>query len=127
MENNTTVRLTAHQIIDETVEFYSKNARSFDLSGRSCLYNGAKGEKCAFSRCCKNSIVSSLKEGAGCASFTNNSSLDHLLQPQYHGQSVRFWQDIQALHDGNWFWLNNCLIPEGINKVQELKLKYVDQ
>jgi hypothetical protein len=110
--------LTAHEIIDETVEYYQNNPRSQSEDGNSCLYNGPNGEKCAFSRCCTPD--SKFKEGRG-----SRLQLNAILLPQYEGQSKRFWDEIQNLHDTDNHWDGNTLSMYGQKEVLRMKNEYL--
>ncbi len=119
------MKLTAHQIIDETVTFYHNNPRSLNgerkVANESgdilCLYNGPNGEKCAYARCCTPD--SEFTEGKS-ASCQNKAKL----LPQYEGYSDSFWCGIQSLHDSDKFWDGNRLTEDGINQVEYLKSHY---
>jgi hypothetical protein len=119
------MKLTAHQIIDETVEYYQNNPRSLNREGKVfnetgdilCLYNGVNGEKCAYARCCTPD--SEFEEGRS-ASCQNKATL----LPQYEGHPQSFWIGIQTLHDTNCYWDGNRLTEEGIKKVEYLKSHY---
>ena len=108
--------LTAHEIIDETVEYYQNNPRSKD--DNRCLYNGPNGEKCAFSRCCTPD--SKFKEGRG-----SGLQVEVILLPQYEGQSKLFWNEIQNLHDTDNYWDGNTLTKLGEYEVLRMKNEYL--
>ena len=110
--------LTAHEIIDETIAFYQNNPRSKSEDGNCCLYNGPNGEKCAFSRCCTPD--SEFKEGRG-----SILQLNAILLPQYEGQSKRFWDEIQNLHDTDNYWDGNTLTKLGEYEVLRMKNEYL--
>jgi hypothetical protein len=121
---------TAHEIIDETVEYYSKNPRSLGKYGSkdsACLYLGPNGEKCAFSRCVMDSEVKGLhqSEGQSLNMFVRNDSLDHVLESEYRGHSKDFWISLQHLHDDKSHWNGNTLTVEGQNFVKRLKKHFV--
>ena len=118
------MKLTAHEIIDETVEYYQNNPSSIgkNIDGsNSCLYNGPNGEKCAFSRCCTDD--SRFIEGH-CASGLLNIGRSKLL-PQYEGHSESFWDDLQSLHDSDDNWDGNRLTEYGQNRVLRIKNIYL--
>lgn len=113
--------LTHHQIIDETVEYYSNNPRSVRVDG-FCLYLGPNGEKCAFSRCLTD-------EGVAMVHFHENTRVGHEylihLKSQYQGKSVKFWRDLQRLHDNQSHWDNKELTSIGKQYVEYLKNEYL--
>jgi hypothetical protein len=114
--------LTKHQIIDETVEFYSNNARSLNENGR-CFYNSINNTKCAFSRCCTND-----------SKFTEHQKADAqteaVLLPQYSHyplvEHIIFWNTLQNLHDNRVFWNNNTLTTQGKDYVILMKSTFKD-
>jgi hypothetical protein len=115
------MKLTKHQIIDETVKYYSNNPRSIG-SDSTCVYNGPNGEKCAFSRCCTDN--SEFKEGSGA-----NTQNKAVLLPQYAHYPIEkneyFWRRLQELHDVERYW-DKGLTPEGMDYVKILKEKFND-
>jgi len=121
MENK---RLTAIEIINETVAFYSAdtNRRSKSEIGR-CLYAGLNGNKCAYSRCWKEGVYDPIFEGKGVI-HTEMPSPDELVDEKYKGHSVDFWSDLQYLHDFNDNWNVNSLSEEGKLSVKRLLEKY---
>jgi|688.fasta_scaffold318869_2 hypothetical protein len=119
------MKLTAHQIIDETVAYYQEFPRSLNGERKVanetgdilCLYNGPNGEKCAYARCCTPDSEFEEGKSATCQPKAK-------LLPQYEGHSLSFWSGIQALHDTNCYWDGNRLTEEGIKKVEYLKSHY---
>jgi hypothetical protein len=116
-------KLTQHDIIDETVEFYSNNPRSIHPLTKKCLYNGYNGEKCAFSRCCTND--SKFIEASNALGQN-----DAVLLPKYAhfllNENIGFWSSIQSLHDNDTYWEENQLTDKGKNYVKDLKQQYND-
>lgn len=51
-------------------------------------------------------------------------TLDELLIPEVHGYSESFWEDVQVLHDGEYFWTDKGLSAVGEIKVRKLTEKY---
>lgn len=90
---------TPVEIIEETIEFYSRNPRSVDSDG-NCKYLGPNEIKCAFSRCCKDDVDFSPYEGENCA------SLHDFLKEEYSTPTPwAFWRDLQCLHDKKDNWI----------------------
>jgi hypothetical protein len=116
-------RLSAVEIINETVEFYSAdtNRRSTDDSGY-CFYAGEKGKKCAYSRCCK--------EGVYKLEYENNTvhnlpiAADELVEKRYKGHSNVFWAQLQSLHDSSRNWNKKGLSEDGKKCVDLLLERY---
>lgn len=135
---------TTHEIIDETIEWYSNNPRSkgFRDSGKeTCKYLGANGTHCAFSRCCDLSnhevvkilrkLDSETNEGA-LRDFESESAFSKhcdfffqdLLGADYRGHAIDFWASLQCLHDMDSCWPNERLSDEGFSYANYLKMLF---
>ena len=136
---------TKLEIIDETVAYYSTHKRATD--GRGCFYLyigdedvGAIETQCAVGRCftdkTKHSIRQALKLTNNMQSFThidgfnikdsrsNENNPEPFLKEEYKGHGVKFWRDLQKLHDNGNFWHNNGLTERGQNIVDRMKENY---
>lgn len=136
--------MTTHEIIDETIEWYSNNPRSkgFRNSGfETCRYFGAGDAHCAFSRCCdlSNPLVSGIlknldskADGGSLAEFMSESDFsehchfffEDLLGADYRGHSIDFWVGLQKLHDMDHCWINGKLSGDGLSYVARLKVQF---
>lgn len=119
--------MTAKQIVDETVSYYSEDTsrRSFvtDEEGRDkCIYRTKDGRMCAVGRCLTDEAAKEfgqvMEDASGLAALANpgeysESGLDPLLRPQYHGHSLEFWCELQRLHDWGRNWSDDGISPEG--------------
>jgi hypothetical protein len=117
-------RLSANQIIDETVAYYTEDVsrRTYNPDINNCLYLGANGTKCAYSRCWKEGVYSSSMEQKTPSSLDSDGyTPDYLVQEQYQGHSVKFWNDLQTLHDNPKYWTENNISILGKEFVKELK------
>lgn len=105
--------MTEEEILTETVLFYAEDPSRVARTDVGCMYLTADGRKCAVGRCMQDDLSSALFNVIGgvtdlqdtaCEILGNSSTLDDVLKPQYRGQSLKFWQNLQALHDnsGNW-------------------------
>jgi len=123
MEN----RLTAIEIINETVAFYSAdtNRRSKGVGG-DCLYAGLNGNKCAYSRCWKEGAYKPEYENCGVISSLLPKP-DDLLEERYKGHSMQLWIEIQRIHDKNLNWNANGLTEYGKIMVEQLKIQFNDK
>lgn len=124
---------TKIEIIDETVEFYSKNPRS--LNGKSCKYLSDSGANCALARCCTPEGIDKLHTEYETVSavgvFERELEKDRnpidLFKPEYKIDNPEFWSDIQCLHDCDSFWnIENKLTEEGLEYVTKIKQQYPD-
>lgn len=124
---------TAHQIIDETVEFYTHNPRSIvdsknphipHMLAKRCVYNGPNDTHCAFARLCIDPKVLSPLEGNSAGSVLLDLGSD-ILKPEYRGFTKPFYSDLQRLHDLDEFWNETGLTEEGEKYVEYLKETYV--
>jgi len=112
---------TKIEIINDTVEFYSKNPRS--IENGFCVYNSTNGRRCAVSRCCYEDSV-----------FVENWPIKfvpireqgHVVKflPEYQGHGISFWGEIQKIHDGPDFWNEMEFTASGIAYANALKTKY---
>lgn len=113
---------TKKEIIDETVEFYSKNPRAVTKEGK-CRYLTDDGIKCAVGRFFRSEIDGRIVWGP-CTSLIvtgmGKVSLDELLKSEYTGHEVKFWRDLQGLHDYALNWNENGLSPLGHASYQKL-------
>jgi hypothetical protein len=114
-------RLTAVEIINETVEFYSDtNRRSTDDRGY-CFYAGEKGKKCAYSRCWKKGVYRLEYENNP---VYNLPDPDELVDERYKCQHISFWAELQSLHDSSKNWNKKGLSEDGRKYVDLLLEKY---
>ena len=109
--------LTKIQIIDETVEYYSKNPRSITKTG--CKYRGDNGAKCAFARCCTDD--SDFSED-----LKSNVQENVVLLPNYAHipYNDQFWKELQLLHDTTQYWNDQQLTEKGKEYLHHLKAIY---
>ena len=104
------------QILDETVEYYRTNPRSFDENG-DCQYYTAAGCVCAIGRLAKNAEeMQKATEGATFKGF-----MFKFLEPEYQGIDYDFLFHLQLLHDDDKNWQ---LHENGQKLTQTGKLHY---
>lgn len=126
--------LTALEIIDETAEYYKADT---SLRGKSdsfaCTYYSVIDNHtimCAVGRCMTEEYRQLYKDKGmsidGIRPPLQNTfkGIDFALQPQYHGQTSQFWDDLQNFHDTDSNWDDNGLTIHGNFRLQELKEKY---
>lgn len=109
--------MTTLEIINETVEYYSKDTKR----RAPCLYfQESTGNMCAVGRCANNP-----KELNPFRFFSQlGLSDEEIFKPEYRGHSVEFWSDLQKLHDNNLNWDESGLSFLGKDQVETLKVKY---
>jgi hypothetical protein len=119
---------TKTEIINETVEFYSKNSRSVTVGECSviCLYIGNNGENCAFSRCCTEEGKQRLHKNYEGITLGQRSlsNYETFLKQEYCGHSQDFWVEIQKLHDVSSHWKDGKLSESGGRHVSYLLKRY---
>lgn len=124
--------LSKLDIIEETVAYYSSDVsrRSINISQWEdgservdCVYHGDNGQRCAFSRCCKEEIDLSTYEGTSAINVLERLGND-VLKEDYQISDMSFWRDLQMLHDRDCNWDDNGLTEKGNAYVEELKEKY---
>jgi len=116
------IKLTALEIIEETIEFYSADITRRSIKDNKCAYAGDRGTKCAYSRCWKEGVWKEEYEGSN--PFNNKMPRpDELVEERYKGHSAAFWFDLQRLHDDAMFWNQTGLTDAGKKYVEKLKAK----
>ena len=115
-------QFTTTQIINHVVNYYKTNPRSFNYRG-TCAYTGVNGEHCGFAILCEKPEL--ITEGSSISDILKSNIK---LKPEFDGQTIFFYQDIQALHDTNFYWeetyTGNKLTQTGIERVKFLKKFY---
>lgn len=116
--------MTKHEIIDETVAYYSEDPKRRAFNGSDCMYFiPESGNMCAVGRCLKNPSDLIGKTINADDLLEGN---DSLLKLEYQGHDARFWQDLQWLHDRKEFWCESGLTVAGKNEVIGMKSKWKD-
>ena len=127
-------KMTKHEIINETIEFYSADIsrRSTNpVSNLGCAYNFENGNHCAVGRVL---LPKYQKQGTKLLGNTavistlileqKVKSVDELLLPKYRGHDVRFWRKLQCLHDRGFYWQDGGLTDQGLDYANELLETY---
>ena len=117
-ETNVSSQKSMHEIIDETVEFYSNNPRSV-VAGR-CKYRGANGAMCAFARMITN--PQDLEEGLSCGNKGNWKVAK--FKPEYEGHNPEFYVRLQQFHDSDINWSSGGLSADGEYFVAQFKQQF---
>lgn len=113
--------MTKLEILEETLEYYSKNNRGLS-EDMNCVYINSEGDMCAVGRCLKNPIR--MIEGSIQINFSENEELDKYLKDIYKGHDLNFWQKLQNFHDNSNFWDGHELTARGLENFNKLKVKY---
>ena len=119
--------MTIHDIVRETVEFYSTHPRSKNMQNNMCCYQDPNGNRCAVGRCIDDDcigVVSDAESIHGEFAIEHferrvGAELEQCLQEKYRGHSPHFWKSLQLLHDGDHFWKDGKLHEEGKEFVYE--------
>lgn len=101
--------MTVAEIVDETVEYYMTHPRAIRDDGGCYYFDSDTRCMCAVGRCLmnpeltegNNALAADLPGDLGCR------NLDDLLKPPYRGQTEKFWEDLQELHDEGAHWVPN--------------------
>ena len=115
-------RLTTHQIIDETVEYYKNNPRAKQRTW--CEYLTDDGKMCAVGRCLTPKSLEIVHKEYEGKSISDIPSFK--LKSRYEGHSVTFWFCLQSFHDCDHCWDGNKLTEDGERRVKVLKEKFVN-
>jgi len=124
--------MTKEEIIDETVAYYSEDVNRRSKYMGTCAYNsyyGLENRHCAIGRCMQQHYKdqgTSLHNNYECdidcfLSDLGLNNIDLILEEKYHGHDLKFWIELQRLHDLDCNWTNNGLTMMGVDKVKEIK------
>lgn len=127
---------TKTDIINETAAHYNLNNRSMatylncsEEEVEDCAYVGDDGQRCAFSRCCKEDQVTSTRlkdlEGKD-ADYILKQFGQEFLKDEYQGHPNIFWQALQRLHDDSYNWTETGLSEYGGREVKRLLLQFAE-
>ena len=104
---------TKTEIVVETIQHYLRdpaNRRSVSSEG-TCLYQHPEhpDRQCAVGRCFQPDTLKDLlfDPASNCKAIHElaiNDSIDHLLKPEYRGHDLKFWRNLQSIHDNPGFW-----------------------
>lgn len=112
------------EIVVETLLHYNSKNRGYNISEDHCTYlDKATGNKCAVGRCILDSeienvakfeekyIYNTANSSPNVESLANRFlNLDSLLKPEYRGHDVKFWKNLQNLHDLSSMWTEDGFI-----------------
>lgn len=115
---------TKLEIIEETANYYNSNNRSTTPQG-GCCYLSDDGNMCAVGRCLEN--PEEIQEGSFAGSFAEkllDRLGDDILKEEYQGHDKLFWNELQRLHDKEYYWDEHGLTGEGRKYYEALKQKY---
>lgn len=123
-------RKTKPEIINETAQ-YTLKTRGYDNTFGGCKYLTDDGKMCAAGRCMtKEAAEFYTKRGGSVVTIAEDlfvkesKEFDSLLQEEYRGHSVEFWQDLQTFHDVSRNFTDDGLTEVGEKRLQELRDKY---
>ena len=139
--------LTKEEIINETVKFYSADTKrrsvNEEVGTSGCYYALEDGRNCAVGRCLTTKIKNKLKTShihfnncdfqglivgmVKCEWDNTDENLDKLLKPSYRGHSLRFWEDLQSLHDIYDYWNETGLTIKGNEVLEQINKKYASR
>lgn len=114
---------TRPEIIDFVVQHITNQGRAITETN-FCLYYTPDGKRCAHSICVRDEILSEINPKYGTACKLIEAFGDEVHKPEFRGNNIQFWRDIQHLHDNDEFWNDKTLSKKGIKRVQTLKEYY---
>lgn len=121
--NDFSKRLTALEIIDETVAFYSADVTRRSKKDGYCVYAGKDGTKCAYSRCWREGVWKAEYEDRN-PKHEKMPLPDELVEERYKGHSAMFWKKLQRLHDNDYHWDQTGLTEKGKEYVEIIKNEF---
>ena len=111
------------EILLETVSFYNLKNRGYDEVSGNCVYEGSDGNRCAVGRCMTDKGIKIANtfpaDGGSDVNVINEKvNIDSLLQEKYQGASLRFWKELQMLHDTSFCWDESGITDWGKDRVK---------
>ena len=111
---------TENEIIKETVEYYWQDPKGRRAaSDIACEYLTADGRMCAVGRCLTPEHAARAANiicDVGRLPGLLEASLEEILQPEYRGHPVSFWDNLQTLHDTTRAWETEELLYEHLDR-----------
>lgn len=113
---------TKTEIIQETYDYYMEDLsrRGVGDDWETCVYKNEKGLVCAVGRCFNESARFDFI-GSIISYSVKFPEWDSHFKPEYQGHDVKFWNDLQRLHDGDIISFNRA------EKFNQLKNRYAGQ
>lgn len=121
------------EILTNLVSFYSEdpyNRRCQDDAGNA-VYNGRNGKHCAIGQCLLDEYRNKgrgLHGNSGTfdelMAYQNQTNLDEMLDEEYRGHEIEFWEQVQHLHDRDFHWTETGLSEDGHNKIKQIKEQF---
>lgn len=117
--------MTIKEIVDETVEHYSKDPRRRASNDGDCFYLLGK-KKCAVGRCMTPKARTKYAEFVGGATdlHFDAGGIDNVLPPRYRGHPLLFWSLLQQLHDTDSYWSESGITEDGANYAKEIITRF---
>lgn len=117
----TTKKITAVELLDETLLYYALNPRGYDSTSRFCLYETAAGARCALGRILTTKARKVAKSCSGgyetllsiLSDYINRETFLASLQPHYRNPAFlgtgadSFFARLQCFHDTGDNWVEN--------------------
>ena len=118
-------------IIIETVKNYNSNNTSKKAETDTCTYMNEDGAMCAVGRCLTNEGMqifkafedNNLHVDTSVTYFTqvyDMDKFDKALKEEYCGHDLKFWQNLQYLHDSPHNWDEDGITQSGLEMVDSL-------
>lgn len=117
------------EIIQMVASHYNLGNRAFK-QGNGCQYRTSDGRMCAVGMCMNDKAIGKYDNYVGSISemtgriISEGKSLDSIFKEEYRGHNVNFWDDLQCLHDGDYYWTDKGLSHIGKEEVEVLIRKY---
>ena len=130
--------MTKIEILDFVVNHFNTHPRAVIPGSASCTYlNQITGDRCAHSICIEDSVLETIVADVntlGLYSLSSGAETlirifgDDMHKPEFRGHDIKFWEDVQWLHDKESNWIEiadgNELSMEGSLVLSALKVKY---
>ena len=116
------MKWTMKKIIDDTVQFFGADPESNRCmdDDSTCMYTNDQGKHCAIGRFLlpehQTLEFANVHIQDNVENLEGVINLDDVLIPEVRGFPVDFWNDLQVLHDGRYYWSEsrNCIGIAGL-------------
>lgn len=119
---------TKKQIVLETVEEYSdpnNRALFYNYGGpedATCVYKSKNGNRCAVGRCVDDENIEAIAKISRKVTslYNGDDQFELCLKKEYKGHDIKFWLNIQKLHDTHTYWSEDGITCKGIEFVEKV-------
>lgn len=127
--------MTKIEIIEELFDngyYKDPKTRAVEINSNGkqigCYYKTNDNRRCAVGKTLLEDKKILNYNGSVISLITDFSvDLNSIQKKSYRGHDTVFWEELQSLHDGNYFWDKDGLSHDGKGELQYLKNKYKNE